>query len=208
MMLVALGASFVLFKLRAVGTRAAGGPRRVLRHGRRARKARATTTPCSRCSKVEKLHRAADRRRTSRSSAPTRACPAASARARTCTPARVSVFLKDWDKRDETTGEVVAQAAQASSPRCPACARRTQVGGGLVRSAASRCRSCSAARITRSSRSGATACSRASRQNPGLVGADSRLQGNAPADARADRPRARRGPRRERRTTSATRSRR
>ena len=71
------------------------------------------------------------------------------------------VFLQDWDERDVTTAEVVEEL-RAKLGTMPGVRATPQVRRRpRAQHAGSRCRSCSAGPTTRSSRSGATACSRA-----------------------------------------------
>ena len=152
--------------MRAEGARAGGGPRRVLHHRSRRRKGPASTTRCARSARSRRLlapligdgqadpAREYARRR------------AASAPARTCTPAQAIVFLQDWDERDETTAEIV----DALRERARARSRRARVprsAAASSRGTAGRCRSCSAGPTTRSSPAGATAMLARMAENPG-----------------------------------------
>ena len=96
-------------------------------------------------------------------------------------------------RRDDGRGR------RAAARRARRDARRARVAAGPrrpgARRAGSRSRSCSAARTTRSSRM-ARPDAGAHGGEPGPARRRFRLQGNAAADARRDRPRARRRPRR------------
>ena len=139
---------------------------------------------------------AADRRRTSRSMRANPRVPGGFGASEEMHTGRVSVFLQDWDKRDIEHRRRRRSSCRASCDSCPACAR-------CRRSAAAWCaRAASRSSIVLGGPDYAELAQWRDQllarmeQNPGLVGAGFRLQGNAPADARGDRPPARRRPRR------------